>query len=58
MNRNIEKLLESDQIKALIALTGADFYKALDTIKRRHYERLGFKFLDPDNPAAEDTQEG
>jgi hypothetical protein len=51
MTKTIKNLIESDQIKALIALPGADFALAMETIKRKHFEGRGFKYLDPDNPA-------
>jgi hypothetical protein len=51
MEKTIKKLIESEQIKALIALPGADFTLAMEMIKRKHFEALGFKYLDPDNPA-------
>lgn len=58
MDQNIEKLIETGQIKALIALPGADFNKALEIIHRKHFEALGFKYADPDNPATCESCEG
>jgi hypothetical protein len=57
MDKNTFKLIENASIQALIALPDADFNKALEMIKRLHYERLGFKYADPDNPATCETCE-
>jgi hypothetical protein len=51
MEKTIAKLIETEQIKALIACPGADFTLAMEIIKRKHYEAQGFKYIDPDNPA-------
>jgi hypothetical protein len=51
MEKTIKNLIEAGQIKDLIALPGADFNLAMETIKRKHFEALGFKYLDPFNPA-------
>ena len=58
MAKTIEKLIETGMIKDLIGLPGIDFNKAMEIIKRKHFEALGFKYLDPDNPATCENCEG
>ena len=57
MDKTLEKLLKTEQIMALISLPGIDFNLAMEIIRRKHFEALGYKYLDPDHPGYCETCE-
>ncbi|MFH2108228.1 MAG: hypothetical protein ABII93_06120 [Chrysiogenia bacterium] len=54
----MDDLVKSGTVKDLVALPEPVFNVAMERIRRAHLERIGVRFLDPDNPATCETCEG
>lgn len=54
----IGELIAKGTVKQLCELPESVFNIALERIRRAHLELKGYRYLDPDNPAGQDTPEG
>jgi len=58
VNEWLERMFESESMRELITMPGADFNLVIEIIKRKRFEAQGYRFADEHNPALADTPEG